>query len=160
MRVFLLVHHRVQHSRRRRFYSLLAHSDEWGNERATKVTLHIYSFLPDLLFIQNLVSPAIDEGPSALLRAFHTSGLITYTFEGGGVWCMTVKMQRDRQGFWLYLLLPHFLLPFGCNPLITQHLAKVLHPTELYLILWSCDHKYIYIYTYIHKFGFQCYRII
>ncbi|MED6283407.1 Protein sidekick-1, partial [Characodon lateralis] len=60
-------------------------TDEWGNGRSIKVTLHIYSFLLNLLFIQNLVSPEIDEGPFALLGAFHTSGLITHTFEGGGV---------------------------------------------------------------------------
>lgn len=40
-----------------------------------------------------------------------------HTFEGGGGWCMAVKMQRDRQGFWLSSPLLHILI-FGSVPLI------------------------------------------
>lgn len=81
-----------------------AHSEEWEHSYSIKVTLHIYSFLLNLLFIQHLVSRVTDEGPFTLSRALHTSSYAhrrTHTFEGDGGWCMTMKMQRDRQGFWL-----------------------------------------------------------
>lgn len=48
---------------------------KWENGHSIKVTLHIYSFLLNLLFIQHLVSRETDEGPSALSRALQTFGL-------------------------------------------------------------------------------------
>ena len=69
------------------FYSQLTQSEGRAIGYSIKVTLHIFSFLLNLLFIQHLVSWETDEGPFTLSRALHTTGLThTHTHTHTHLW--------------------------------------------------------------------------
>lgn len=100
--------------------------------------------LLNLLFILHQEGREIDEGPFSLSRASHTSSLAQthihmHTFEGDGWWCMAVKMQRDRQGFWMQLPIPHSFPP---HRLCTSHYEHACLFT--YLCLYACMSTHVY----------------
>lgn len=111
--------------------------EESDNGYSIKVTLHIYSFLLNLLFIQHLVSRETDERPFTLSGALHTSGL-THTHlkvVEGDAWLW--RCEGTDRDFDCTYPLPTLYLLFGSVPHIMSKCVCVFVCIHVYSCLYA-----------------------
>lgn len=115
-------------------HSRFTHSEEWETGYSIKVTLNIYSFLLNLLFIQHLVSRETDERPFTLSWALHTTRL-THTPTHIWRWWSVMHDCEDVKGQTVILTvvippaLPTSFCPHVYAPLLTLCVVYTLQAT-------------------------------